>query len=826
MTVHNIRARAFKDGLEPSAVTGAVYDVTDAIQTVATPVVSPNGGSFTGSVGVTLSCATVGAQIRYTTDGSSPTAQSTLYSGPFALSATATVRAKGFLQGMNESAPGSAVFTITAPPDPDPVGTPEISPAAGSYVGSVGVSISTATVGADIYYTTNGQTPSATTTLYTGPFTLVASATVKAIAIKPATPDSAIASASYTVVPLQVATPTISPNGGSHEGSVLVTLACATEGATINYTIDGGSVFVYSAPFTLTSTATVRAQGIKAGYNVSPLAVAVFTITAPAAVAIPTISPNGGTFQVATEVTLACATAGATIYYTTNGTTPTTGSTEYVAPFTLSTGSVYNVQAFAVKTGLTDSTVAGALFNLAGSQVNEYVVPLSIDSTGVAEASEDLFNFLASVPSGTPTTPNHIIFQENGIYKAEWPLQIFEKKNWLIRGEGARLKASTTGAAAGPPPSSMNPGAQNYQFQWPRGRQHLHLIYCEGLSIRDFMVEGPKLPDEPYISAYEGQHAYEAAASVHLEFDNCGCYGVWGDGFGFRNQGGQGTHWCRDVHIHGGGSYQVMGRQGVVPNNIADLLIENVTFANIKRSWIDIEIAVSQYPGAGCLRLTIRNVGITGVNNTFFTNGAACHAIDDVLLEDITTDRILLGLAPYGGVAVPGFYNTLQDIDNYDTIQVEGALNSERNRFPAGIARRGSYTFRRCVNTSGSQFGGIVAPFRVEGAASITVEDCQQNIQAPGLPFVSAWEGANINVSGNTGTNITAQYATLPDPTVANGQLNWGYLAESFLYTDPVTLATSTRWRFTDPVTYVEQYFLDADDLPMPDDAPVLPPYF
>lgn len=84
--------------------------------TVATPTIAPNGGMFSGPVSVTLSDSTAGATIRYTLDGSEPTAAATLYSGAFTLNASATVKARGFAEGMTESAVASASFTISAPP--------------------------------------------------------------------------------------------------------------------------------------------------------------------------------------------------------------------------------------------------------------------------------------------------------------------------------------------------------------------------------------------------------------------------------------------------------------------------------------------------------------------------------------------------------------------------------------------------------------------------------------------------------------------------------------------------------------------------------------
>ncbi len=78
------------------------------------------------------------------------------------------------------------------------VKTPVISPAGGSYSGSVSVTITCGSNDAEIYYTTDGSTPGRGSARYTGAFTVTVPATVKAVAIKDGLDDSAVATASYT----------------------------------------------------------------------------------------------------------------------------------------------------------------------------------------------------------------------------------------------------------------------------------------------------------------------------------------------------------------------------------------------------------------------------------------------------------------------------------------------------------------------------------------------------------------------------------------------------------------------------------------------------
>lgn len=79
---------------------------------VATPTFSPPGGAYTSAQTVTITTATAGATIRYTVDGSTPTASSPLYSGPISVPTSRTINAIGIKAGLTNSATGSATYTI------------------------------------------------------------------------------------------------------------------------------------------------------------------------------------------------------------------------------------------------------------------------------------------------------------------------------------------------------------------------------------------------------------------------------------------------------------------------------------------------------------------------------------------------------------------------------------------------------------------------------------------------------------------------------------------------------------------------------------------
>lgn len=163
--------------------------------TAATPTFSPAAGTYSSAQSVTLADSTTGVAIYYTTDGSTPSSSSTAYAAAIKVSATTTIKAIASGAGYNSSAVASATFTINLPA----AATPTFSPAAGTYSSAQSVSISDSTTGAAIYYTTDGSTPTTSSTKYSAPVTVSGSTTINAIATAAGYSTSAVATAAYVI---------------------------------------------------------------------------------------------------------------------------------------------------------------------------------------------------------------------------------------------------------------------------------------------------------------------------------------------------------------------------------------------------------------------------------------------------------------------------------------------------------------------------------------------------------------------------------------------------------------------------------------------------
>ncbi|MFZ0744924.1 MAG: chitobiase/beta-hexosaminidase C-terminal domain-containing protein [Terracidiphilus sp.] len=323
-------------------------------------------GTYQNPQAVTIGDATAGAVIYYTVTGVAPTTMSTQYTGAIVVNRSMTLRAIAAVPGGTASGIATAAYTIL------PAAAPSLSVASGSYQKPQTVMISDVTAGAGIYYTVTGVTPTVLSTKYTGPITVSKSMTLQAIAAVPNGPVSPITSATYTIVP--AATPTFSVPGGAYQASISVTISDATAGAAVYYTVTGVTPTTmstrYTGPVAVNSNMTLKAIAAVSGGLASPVASAAYTFVSAAA---PALSVASGSYQNPQTVTISDATAGAAIYYTVTGVTPTTLSTKYTGPITVSRSMM--LQAIAAVPNGPASPVTSATYTILPAAAPTFSVP-------------------------------------------------------------------------------------------------------------------------------------------------------------------------------------------------------------------------------------------------------------------------------------------------------------------------------------------------------------------------------------------------------------------------------------------------------------------
>ena len=428
-----VKAIAVARGYSTSAVVTGTYIVT---QSSAAPIISPSGGTYTSAQTVTISTTTPGTTIYYTTNGSTPSIYSNRYTGPFTVERTSMVRAIAAGGGYSSSGVVTETYTINLP-----AATPTLSPSGGTYTSSQTVTIRTVTPGTTIYYTIDGSIPSIYSSRYTGPFTVGRTMTVLAIATGGGYSSSEVGTAAYTIN-LPATAPTISPSGGTYTSIQTVTINSSTPEATIYYTTDGSTPSVYSnwytGPFVVDRTTTVKAIVTKDGSSNSAVSTATYTINLPAET--PTFNPSGGTYTSAQTVTISTTTPGTTIYYTTNGSTPSIYSNRYTGPFTVE------------RTSTVRAIVAGGGYSTSGVTTELYTIQLPT-ATPILTPSGGTYSSAQTVRISSATNWAMIYYTTDGstptIYSTRYPGAFTISEDTVVKAIAVATGYSVSDVATG-----------------------------------------------------------------------------------------------------------------------------------------------------------------------------------------------------------------------------------------------------------------------------------------------------------------------------------------------------------------------------------------
>ena len=303
---HNITIKAM--AMNNKLFTSEVADYEVNWFTTDAPVIAFDG------IFATMTCATPNSRIYYTLDGSTPTAESFLFTSAVTMTGSCTVKAIAVRDNFNNSAVTSMSFDKAS----NTVSTPQFT----KNVNAVSIKV-TQTEGTTIYYTLDGTTPTAESSIYTEPVQMTENCTLKAVALNEKLFTSEVAT--FDVDWFKVETPVIAFDG------IFATMTCATPNSRIYYTLDGSSPtaesFLFTSAITMTGSCTVKAIAMRDNFNNSAVTSVSFD-KASNTVAMPQFKRNGNLITITTSTM----TEGTTIYYTVDASEPTAESAVYSEP--------------------------------------------------------------------------------------------------------------------------------------------------------------------------------------------------------------------------------------------------------------------------------------------------------------------------------------------------------------------------------------------------------------------------------------------------------------------------------------------------------------
>ena len=407
-------------GLPMSPVAPQAVEDPDASPKVADPVLTPGSCYFSPSTNVTIACATSGATVRYTLDGTEPTATSAAYAAPIALSATTTVRARAFAENKDPSDIASATYTLGEPPAPEPdpqwtngayepsawapLGENLLAGATASYSGNLSyigskdmAKLTDGRIPVDITGDTGAgsqtevvgfQEDSAAVWTFAEPTTIGkiristrwATTSFDAITVK----DVYVLQGDDWValgVPDSHRTGVASITTGSLEATL--------EDDALGYLAQNvsGLKIVFGAPESAVANYYAEIEAIAPGGEIPPAET----------VATPAFGTASCTFFPSIAVTLSCATADATIRYTLDGSAPSPSSAEYTAPIELAATTTVKARAYAE--GMNPSAVATATYTYVDPVQPVYDIAIAACENGTLETSAT-----NDIPAGTVVT--------------------------------------------------------------------------------------------------------------------------------------------------------------------------------------------------------------------------------------------------------------------------------------------------------------------------------------------------------------------------------------------------------------------------------------
>ncbi len=469
----NFTLKAWESGLSPNVPANAVYTIIPA-----TPTFSPPSGIYATGTGLQISCATSNATVYFTTNGVDPTTNSALVTtNSIALTTNVTIKAAAWL-GTNISPVAASEYIIEGPPPNDDFSNAIVlSGASGEFSGTTVASTVEnfeATSPIDLFYpaaaTGNSvwyewTAPSNGTVFldyskcnrfydvsispYCFPSNIVSNPS-NLVAVSYSY-DSDYTSLTFVATqyvayyisisdfngtgPFEISwqyvgatdPPIFNPDAGTYLTPELVTVSCDDTNAVMYYTTNGttpttsDAIIASGASVLIPGTTTLKAMAVRAGLDDSAVKTALYTInpssTNPTQTAsAPVISPTNQDFASSLTVTLTCTNTGGVIYYTLDGSEPSTASASVSSGGTVTISNSTVVSAVTGVSNMNLSPVTTGLFAKDGEDTTGDGIP---DTGALAIGASFLISDAGSV------NPNPFAHGLNN-------LQVYENQSVLI----------------------------------------------------------------------------------------------------------------------------------------------------------------------------------------------------------------------------------------------------------------------------------------------------------------------------------------------------------------------------------------------------------